>query len=93
MDVQLSSFLIHAVATVALEKTTIPVDENAGPVEVCANVTSPHISRPVAFSFNVTFSATDGTGTSRDMFASVMSCDYILPHQLIPMTMVTYLPP
>ena len=52
----------------ALEKASFTVDEDAGSVEVCANVTSPNISQPVAFSFNVTFSVNDVTGTSCDMF-------------------------
>ena len=52
----------------ALEKISITVNEDDGSVVVCANVTSPIISQPVAFSFNVTFSVTDVTGTSHDMF-------------------------
>ena len=47
-----------------LEETSIIVDEDAASVEVCARVINPNISQPVAFSFNVTFSVGDGTGTS-----------------------------
>ena len=61
----------------ALEEILIIVDEDVGSVVVCANVTSPNIPQPVAFSFNVTFSVNDGTGTSHDLFGLCMSCDSI----------------
>ena len=49
--------VLHPEATVAMEQATVTVMEgDIRPVFVCANVTTPDISCPVDFDFDITFS-------------------------------------
>ena len=49
--------VLHPAATVGMEQATLTVMEgNIRPVFVCVNVTTPDISCPVDFDFDITFS-------------------------------------
>ena len=54
-------------AVVGVERTEQSVSEDVGVVEVCVVVTSPEISCPIQFPFNISLSTADGSAGSSYM--------------------------